>query len=85
MVGSGLSSGVYIIRDAIQEMESIEEDMDSRVRLEPRDHAIVGLYSVLIFCAVKYALLVSGWAWFLVWMNVWFFDVYAYTRKHAQK
>ena len=66
-------------------MENIEEDMDSRVRLEPKDHAIVGLYSVLIFCAVKYALLVSGWAWFLVWMNVWFFDVYAYTRKHAQK
>ena len=85
MVGSGLSNGVYITRDVIREMESIEEDMDSRVRLEPRDHAIVGLYSVLIFCAVKYALLVSGWAWFLVWMNVWFFDVYAYTRKNARR
>jgi len=85
MVGSGLSSGVYTIRDVIREMENIEEDMDSRVRLEPRDHAIVGLYSVLIFCAVKYALLVSGWAWFLVWMNVWFFDVYAYTRKNARR
>ena len=85
MVGSGLSNGAYITRDVIQEMESTEEDMDSRVRLEPRDHAIVGLYSVLIFCAVKYALLVSGWAWFLVWMNVWFFDVYAYTRKNAQR
>ena len=54
-------------------------------KLEPRDHAIVGLYSVLIFCAVKYAILVSGWAWILVWLNVWFFDVYAYTRKHAQR
>ena len=85
MDGSGLSSGVYTIRDVIHVMESIEEDMDSRVRLEPRDHAIVGLYSVLIFCAVKYAILVSGWAWFLVWMNVWFFDVYAYTRKNARR
>lgn len=85
MDGSGLSSGVYTIRDVIHVMESIEEDMDSRVRLEPKDHAIVGLYSVLIFCAVKYAILVSGWAWFLVWMNVWFFDVYAYTRKNARR
>ena len=54
-------------------------------QLEPKDHAVIGLYSVLIFCAVKYALLVSGWAWFLVWMNVWFFDVYAYTRKNARR
>ena len=55
------------------------------MKLEPKDHMVVGLYSVLIFCAVKYALLVSGWAWILVWMNVWFFDVYAYTRKHARR
>ena len=55
------------------------------MKLEPKDHAVIGLYSVLIFCAVKYALFVSSWAWFLVWLNVWFFDVYAHTRKHAQK
>ena len=66
-------------------MENTKDYMDSKIKLEPKDHAIVGLYSVLIFCAVKYAILVSGWAWILVWMNVWFFDVYAYTRKHAQK
>ena len=85
MVGSGLSNGAYTIQDVIREMENTKDYMDSRIKLEPKDHAIVGLYSVLIFCAVKYAILVSGWAWFLVWMNVWFFDVYAYTRKHAQK
>ena len=55
------------------------------MKLEPRDHAIVGLYSVLIYCSFKYALLVSSWAWILVWLNVYFFDVYAYTRKRAMK
>ena len=85
MVGSGLLNGAYTIQDVIREMENTKVYMDSKIKLEPKDHAIVGLYSVLIFCAVKYAILVSGWAWILVWMNVWFFDVYAYTRKHAQK
>ena len=55
------------------------------MKLEPRDHAIVGLYSILIFCAVKYALFVSSWAWILVWLNVFFFDVYAHTRRRAQR
>ena len=85
MVGSGPSNGAYITRDVIREMESIEEDMDSRVRLEPRDHVIVGFYSLLIFTALKFAVNVSLWGWFLVWLNVWFFDVYAYTRKYAQR
>ena len=85
MDGSGLSNGAYTIQDVMIEMENTKEDMDSKIKLEPKDHAVVGLYSILIFCALKYAMFVSSWAWILVWLNVWFFDVYAYTRKHAQK
>lgn len=85
MDGSGLSSGVYIIRDVIHVMESIREDMDSRVKLSTVDHVIVGFYSLLIFTALKYALLVSSWGWLFVVLNVWFFDVYAYTRKYARR
>ena len=83
MVGSGLSSGVYTIRDVIQEMESIGVYMDSRAELKTIDHVIIGFYSLLIFTALKFAVNVSIWGWFLVWLNVWFFDVYAYTRKYA--
>ena len=85
MVGSGLSSGVYIIRDVIHVMESIREDMDSKIKLSTVDHVIVGFYSLLIFTALKYALLVSSWGWLFVVLNVWFFDVYAYTRKYARR
>ena len=85
MDGSGLSSGVYIIRDVIHVMESIREDMDSRVKLSTVDHVIVGFYSLLIFTALKYALLVSSWGWLFVWLNIFFFDVYAHTRKYARK
>ena len=85
MVGSGLQSGVYTIRDVIQEMESIEEDMVSRAELRPIDHVIIGFYALLIFTALKFAVNVSLWGWFLVWLNVWFFDVYAYTRKYARR
>ena len=85
MDGSGLSSGVYIIRDVIHVMESIREDMDSRVKLSTVDHVIVGFYSLLIFTALKYALLVSNWGWLFVVLNIWFFDVYAYTRKYARR
>ena len=85
MDGSGLSSGVYTIRDVIHVMESIREDMDSRVKLSTVDHVIVGFYSLLIFTALKYALLVSNWGWLFVVLNVWFFDVYAYTRKYARR
>ena len=85
MDGSGLSSGVYIIRDVIHVMESIREDMDSRVKLSTVDHVIVGFYSLLIFTALKYALLVSNWGWLFVWLNIFFFDVYAHTRKYARR
>ena len=85
MDGSGLQNGVYTIRDVMIEMENTKEDMDSKIKLSTIDHVIVGFYSLLIFTALKYALLVSSWGWLFVVLNVWFFDVYAYTRKHAQK
>tara|TARA_Y100000004_G_C8760529_1_gene346345 strand:+ start:171 stop:428 length:258 start_codon:yes stop_codon:yes gene_type:complete len=85
MDGSGLSSGVYIIRDVMIEMENTREDMDSKIKLSTVDHVIVGFYSLLIFTALKYALLVSSWGWLFVVLNVWFFDVYAYTRKYARR
>ena len=85
MDGSGLSSGAYTIQDVMIEMENTREHMDSKIKLSTVDHVIVGLYSILIFCAVKYAMFVSSWAWILVWLNVWFFDVYAYTRKYARR
>ena len=85
MDGSGLSSGVYTIQDVMIEMENTKEDMDSKIKLSTVDHVIVGFYSLLIFTALKYALLVSSWGWLFVVLNVWFFDVYAYTRKYARR
>ena len=85
MVGSGLSNGAYTIRDVMIEMENTKEHMDSKIKLSTVDHVIVGFYSLLIFTALKYALLVSSWGWLFVVLNVWFFDVYAYTRKYAKK
>ena len=85
MDGSGLSSGVYTIQDVMIEMENTKEDMDSKIKLSTVDHVIVGFYSLLIFTALKYALLVSNWGWLFVWLNIFFFDVYAHTRKYARK
>ena len=85
MDGSGLSSGAYTIQDVMIEMENTREDMDSKIKLSTVDHVIVGFYSLLIFTALKYALLVSSWGWLFVWLNIFFFDVYAHTRKYAKK
>ena len=85
MDGSGLSSGAYTIQDVMIEMENTKEDMDSKIKLSTVDHVIVGFYSLLIFTALKYALLVSSWGWLFVVLNVWFFDVYAHTRKYARR
>ena len=85
MVGFGLSSGAYTIQDVMIEMENTREYMDSKIKLSTVDHVIVGFYSLLIFTALKYALLVSSWGWLFVVLNVWFFDVYAYTRKYARR
>ena len=67
------------------EMENTKEDMDSKIKLSTVDHVIVGFYSLLIFTALKYALLVSSWGWLFVWLNIFFFDVYAHTRKYARR
>ena len=85
MDGSGLSNGAYTIQDVMIEMENTKEDMDSKIKLSTVDHVIVGFYSLLIFTALKYALLVSVWGWLFVWLNIFFFDVYAHTRKYARK
>ena len=85
MVGSGLSSGAYTIRDVIREMENTREYMDSKTKLTPKDHIVVAFYSFLIFMAFKYAVVESAWGFILVWLNVFFFDTYAHTRKNAQE
>ena len=85
MVGSGLSSGAYTIRDVIREMENTREYMDSKTKLKPKDHVVVAFYSFLIFMAFKYAVVESAWGFILVWLNVFFFDTYAHTRKNAQE
>ena len=85
MVGSGLSNGAYTIQDVTIEMENTREYMDSKTKLTPRDHVVVAFYTFLIFMAFKYAVVESAWGFILVWLNVWFFDVYAHTRKNAQE
>ena len=83
MVGSGLSSGAYTIQDVIQEMENTKVYMDSKIRLTTKDHMVVAFYTFLIYMSVKYAIIETGWAWILVWLNVFFFDTYAYSRRNA--
>ena len=83
MVGSGLSSGAYTIRDVIREMENTREYMDSKTKLTPKDHIVVAFYSFLIFMAFKYAVVESAWGFILVWLNVFFFDTYAHSRRNA--
>ena len=83
MVGSGLSNGAYTIQDVIQEMENTKVYMDSKIRLTTKDHMVVAFYTFLIYMSVKYAIIETGWAWILVWLNVFFFDTYAYSRRNA--
>ena len=83
MVGSGLSNGAYTIQDAIHVMENTREYMDSKTKLTPKDHVVVAFYSFLIFMAFKYAVVESAWGFILVWLNVFFFDTYAYSRRNA--
>ena len=83
MVGSGLQSGAYTIQDVIREMENTKVYMDSQIRLTTKDHMVVAFYSFLIYMSVKYAIIETGWAWILVWLNVFFFDTYAYSRRNA--
>ena len=83
MVGSGLSNGAYTIQDVIREMENTKVYMDSKTKLTTSDHMVVAFYSFLIYMSVKYAIIETGWAWILVWLNVFFFDTYAYSRRNA--
>ena len=83
MDGSGLSNGAYTIQDVIREMENTRDYMDSKIKLTPRDHVVVAFYTFLIYMSVKYAIIETGWAWILVWLNVFFFDTYAYSRRNA--
>jgi len=83
MVGSGLSNGAYTIQDVIREMENTKDYMDSKTKLTTSDHMVVAFYTFLIYMSVKYAVIETGWAWILVWLNVFFFDTYAYSRRNA--
>ena len=83
MVGSGLSNGAYTIQDVIQEMENTKVYMDSKIKLTTKDHMVVAFYTFLIYMSVKYAIIETGWAWILVWLNVFFFDTYAHSRRNA--
>ena len=83
MVGSGLSNGAYTIRDVTIEMENTREYMDSKTKLTPKDHVVVAFYTFLIFMAFKYAVVESAWGFILVWLNVFFFDTYAHSRRNA--
>ena len=83
MVGSGLSNGAYTIQDVIRETENTKVYMDSKIRLTTKDHMVVAFYTFLIYMSVKYAIIETGWAWILVWLNVFFFDTYAYSRRNA--
>ena len=83
MVGFGLLNGAYTIQDVIREMENTKVYMDSKIRLTTKDHMVVAFYAFLIYMSVKYAIIETGWAWILVWLNVFFFDTYAYSRRNA--
>ena len=83
MVGFGLLNGAYTIQDVIREMENTKVYMDSKIKLTPKDHMVVAFYTFLIYMSVKYAIIETGWAWILVWLNVFFFDTYAYSRRNA--
>tara|TARA_Y100001954_G_scaffold230003_1_gene276911 strand:+ start:649 stop:903 length:255 start_codon:yes stop_codon:yes gene_type:complete len=83
MVGSGLLDGAYTIQDVIHVMESIREDMDSKTKLTTGDHIVVAFYTCLIYMALKYSIVESAWGFILVWLNVFFFDTYAYSRRNA--
>tara|TARA_A100001388_G_scaffold252527_1_gene215059 strand:- start:72 stop:326 length:255 start_codon:yes stop_codon:yes gene_type:complete len=83
MVGFGLSNGAYTIQDVIREMENTRDYMDSKIKLTTKDHMVVAFYTFLIYMSVKYAIIETSWAWILVWLNVFFFDTYAYSRRNA--
>ena len=78
-------SDVSIVTVHIENRQSVygEYYLEKKTDLTTRDHMMVGLYSILILLSIKFAITVSWFGWILVWLNIFFFDVYAHQRKIA--
>ena len=80
-----LMSGVSIVTVHIGNQQQVYGDvyLEKKIDLTVSDHMIIGLYSILILFSIKFAVGVTWFGWVLVWLNIFFFDVYAYYRKNA--
>ena len=78
-------SGVLIVTVHIENQQSVYGDvyLEKKIDLTTRDHMIIGLYSLLIYMSLKFAFNVTWFGWILVWLNIFFFDVYAHQREYA--
>ena len=78
-------SDVLIVTVHIENRQSVygEYYLEKKTDLTTRDHMMVGLYSILILLSIKFAITVSWFGWILVWLNIFFFDVYAVQRRSA--
>ena len=78
-------SDVLIVTVHIENRQSLYGDvyLEKKTDLTTRDHMMVGLYSILILLSIKFAITVSWFGWILVWLNIFFFDVYAVQRRSA--
>ena len=78
-------SDVSIVTVHIENRQSVygEYYLEKKTDLTTRDHMMVGLYSILILLSIKFAITVSWFGWILVWLNIFFFDVYAFQRRSA--
>ena len=78
-------SDALIVTVHIENRQSVygEYYLEKKTDLTTRDHMMVGLYSILIFLSIKFAITVSWFGWILVWLNIFFFDVYAVQRRSA--
>ena len=78
-------SDALIVTVHIENQQSVYGDvyLEKKIELTTRDHMMVGLYSILILLSIKFAITVSWFGWILVWLNIFFFDVYAVQRRSA--
>ena len=78
-------SDALIVTVHIENRQSVygEYYLEKKTDLTTRDHMMVGLYSILILLSIKFAITVSWFGWILVWLNIFFFDVYAVQRRSA--
>ena len=78
-------SDVSIVTVHIENRQSVNGEyyLEKKTDLTTRDHKMVGLYSILILLSIKFAITVSWFGWILVWLNIFFFDVYAVQRRSA--